>query len=84
MGNCLPKNIKNEKCIKSENSFENNIEDQEDFININYNKLDNNLIEKYGKEKIIESIKSHWWYLRTNIKNYNELINEINKKIFEN
>ena len=84
MGNCLPKNIKNEKNIKLENSFENNIQDQEDFINIIYNKLDNHLIEKYGKEIIIESIKSHWWYLRTNIKNYNELINEINKKIFEN
>ena len=84
MGNCFSQNKNNPFILNeiTENDNKNNIEEQDIFVNKYFEKVDNNLVNLYGKNLIIKSIKFHWWFLKTNMEYDDELVKKINSKIF--
>ena len=60
----------------------NNFEDFSNFINYEYEKVNNNLIKKYGSENVRNAIGMHWWFLKTKIVYENTLYKEINDNIY--
>lgn len=84
MGNCISQKKNNPSILKeiTENNNKNNIEEQDIFVKNYFEKVDNNLINLYGKKLIIDSIKYHWWFLKTNMEYDDELVKKINSKIF--
>ena len=81
MGNCLTK--KNKTFIIFENNEnENSINELNNYIEENLKKIDEKILNKYGRNKIIKVLEAKWWEKKTKIKYFEEEFLIIEKEIF--
>lgn len=80
MGNCFPKKYeKNKKEFINLDSLpnENHLDEINTYVESNMQKVNNDILNKYNKIDIIDAFKCKWWELKTDIKNYNLLYENI-------
>tara|TARA_Y100001970_G_C14026842_1_gene746499 strand:+ start:134 stop:406 length:273 start_codon:yes stop_codon:yes gene_type:complete len=87
MGNCfLKKKIKpitHTEIIQRRNyNNENNLKEVNDYVESKFQKIDKIIIEEYGEENIKLALKTQWWTIKTDIPSFDNVLREINKKIF--
>ena len=87
MGNCFTKKkilpLNSIPINENKEEENNNLDDITSFLRIEYEKVNKDIINKYGTKNVKEAIGVHWWYLRTNFIYSNCLLKEINDNIFK-